>query len=473
MIRAIALCCVLALLVAPRPLRAEQGPADLVEEARGHLQGESDWPQAIELYERALSIDPAHVDARRGLAQVLAWRRDYSESLQHYSVLIEAGPGHADLIVEAAEVRSWAGRYAEAERALEALLEREPGHAGALRALARSQNWRGDKIAAERSYRRALRAQPDAEVEKEWRELRLGHGETLGARASFYADNGNFSFRELHAEASGWLDLQNRWLARAGIVHSAHDQDGVDARIRNLFDSDQAPELEVELRHLLSPSATVIARTGLRAWRRAGTRPEAKLGVEVQSDHGWSWSTALEHRDLVDLVQSFEALQKDLTLTGLQWTGYHSLPARTGFFGKLGVGRASDGNLRLQAIGSFDWQPFDAHELSLGLGASALRYSDEELAYYSPRLDAGASVLASYVHLFPANVRAEVRASFGAGRADTRDAGASSGGVGGAEGRLRWEARGWSVDLFAAWFSARGGEGFTSREVALRVEHSF
>jgi len=165
----------------------------LIEQANVQ-RGLNNHRGAIELLQRALSLDPDHarahatlalallgarrlpgagIEARMALhldgndnfchyaaAHVMLAERKLDEAWQHCQVAIQSDERDADDHVLGASIRSLRREYTEARQLLETALEMEPGHTGALTKLARMELEARNHEAAAGYAEQALRSSP-------------------------------------------------------------------------------------------------------------------------------------------------------------------------------------------------------------------------------------------------------------------------------------------------------------------------
>lgn len=137
--------------------------------ARGHeslgfvLRFERSEDEAKASFLRAVELDPASVDAHRGLAS-LASRKDASTRVLHLEAARKHAPDRIGVLVDLGAARLEQGEEAEAASLAEAAIAIDPKHRGALVLHGRILFARGDVAAAKRAVILALRKRwtPDA-----------------------------------------------------------------------------------------------------------------------------------------------------------------------------------------------------------------------------------------------------------------------------------------------------------------------
>jgi Flp pilus assembly protein TadD len=102
---------------------------DLVA-AGNRALGRRDFARAVNLFQRALAIEPGNRGARMGLGRAAFQQGDFAEAVRRFEPLYR-GRGNIDLGVAYVRV----GRVEDAERQFELILEHDPDHTAARRAL--------------------------------------------------------------------------------------------------------------------------------------------------------------------------------------------------------------------------------------------------------------------------------------------------------------------------------------------------
>jgi len=115
---------------------------------------------AARLYRQALASDPGHVNARNGLATVLAEQGDFTGAIALWQGLTaplsrDPGPGAAYLFSNLGYAYYLAGQYALAQQAQERSCLLDPASALAWQRLADTLDKRGDSVGAARMQRQA------------------------------------------------------------------------------------------------------------------------------------------------------------------------------------------------------------------------------------------------------------------------------------------------------------------------------
>jgi LmbE family N-acetylglucosaminyl deacetylase/tetratricopeptide (TPR) repeat protein len=126
------------------------------------------YSQAIEIYERILSLDRKDVDAWFHLGELYAWTGNHDKAIVAFRDGLAVHPDSHDLKNGLAQVLRWTRRYDEAETVYREILVTEPDDRDALKGLADVSAHTGNFAEAESMIGRALQLYPrDAELHKE------------------------------------------------------------------------------------------------------------------------------------------------------------------------------------------------------------------------------------------------------------------------------------------------------------------
>jgi len=185
------------------------------------------FAQAIDRYERLLSLAPGDADALAHLAQLQAWTGNYDRAIVLYREAIARRPLELGLQSDLADVLTWANRLEEAERLYEQVLAKDAHHHEALKGLARARLLRGDPSAAAAVIDRALALYPkDVDLHVERARMLSQKGQLADAiqslqRATKIAPSDADVLRHL-AEAyqrkQDWANAQDTWVRVATLV---------------------------------------------------------------------------------------------------------------------------------------------------------------------------------------------------------------------------------------------------------------
>jgi tetratricopeptide (TPR) repeat protein len=113
-------------------------------------------------YRRRVQANGGDVEARRGLARLLAARGEHALALEHYEAAREQKPEDPTLVLELAETLVALKRFAPADRELRRLLKFQPGNGAAYLALGMASFRRGLYAQAEQELQRATELLPQA-----------------------------------------------------------------------------------------------------------------------------------------------------------------------------------------------------------------------------------------------------------------------------------------------------------------------
>jgi len=102
------------------------------------------FSDAIREYQAALNDNPADIDSRWHLAEVLAWSGDYDRALVTYQDVLRTSPSSLQARVGMANVLRWSHRYSDSEQQLETVLRADPDNLEAIKALAQTYALAGD-----------------------------------------------------------------------------------------------------------------------------------------------------------------------------------------------------------------------------------------------------------------------------------------------------------------------------------------
>ena len=116
---------------------------------------------AADSYRRAVRLDPAHEEARVGLALALLELKDFEGAAEQLEYMRHAQPDNLRVRVGLAECRDALGDQPEALRLVERVLAEDPEYASALALRGRLALEAGDSAAAEAWLRRAVARDPN------------------------------------------------------------------------------------------------------------------------------------------------------------------------------------------------------------------------------------------------------------------------------------------------------------------------
>lgn len=134
------------------PQSIQNSPARLTEWAR-LLTSDGFYPQAIETYQQALTIDSEYHPAAIGLVEAYAANHDYREARDLIARMSEDFPDNYKLLLTEARILSWAKDYEESEDAYRQLIDSDPGNPAFRRELARVHAWDKEMRDATRVYK--------------------------------------------------------------------------------------------------------------------------------------------------------------------------------------------------------------------------------------------------------------------------------------------------------------------------------
>ena len=180
------------------------------------LQKEQNWNEAVAAYRRVIELAPGNAEAMRGLADVLATRREPAEALEWYRRVPNDSIHAVEAQIGAANCQVSLGETAAARKLLTQVLAADPEQPLVLRTLARLELEAGN-------YPRAV------ELLRKAQEQRPQDDETLYLlAAALRRTGGGVQARQLSAEADRIRDTNIAINKLAGIV--AQKPEDVEAR---------------------------------------------------------------------------------------------------------------------------------------------------------------------------------------------------------------------------------------------------
>ena len=117
--------------------------------------------KAIEIFKKALEIDPDNILIKVRLAKILSWCGKYDEALNYLNQVLKKIPNHPEALFRKAQILSWQGKYNEAIATYEIYLLEEKNDADALMGIARVCFWSGKYDKAIEYFNRAIKAGGD------------------------------------------------------------------------------------------------------------------------------------------------------------------------------------------------------------------------------------------------------------------------------------------------------------------------
>jgi len=118
-----------------------------------YLQGkmalnDADFDRAARQFEKALELDPDHLDSWSLLGEVHEARGELDAAEHCYRQVLEKDPSNAGALYRQGKLATLRGRFEEGKRALMAVIDSNPGHGGAHQNLARCLLQLGDEASA-------------------------------------------------------------------------------------------------------------------------------------------------------------------------------------------------------------------------------------------------------------------------------------------------------------------------------------
>jgi serine/threonine-protein kinase len=181
---------------------------DLYVQARGALgsyQGERDPQRAVELFQRAIALDPTFALAHAGLAnaylELFWWKKDphlVDEAVGSARRAVELNDRLGEVHVTLGEIYRTTGKYEVSVREYQRALEIDPKNSGALSGLAKAFAALGKPEDAEETYKRAIALKPD-----DWL--------TYNRLGAFYVTHGRYEDAEKQHKKVIALTPENFW----------------------------------------------------------------------------------------------------------------------------------------------------------------------------------------------------------------------------------------------------------------------
>jgi tetratricopeptide (TPR) repeat protein len=125
-------------------------------------------------YDALLVLNPNDLDARLGLARVLAFSRDFEESIAEYEEVLRLSPSDARAVTGMARTLGWAGRMEEGRATARRAVDLDESNAEAWVVLGQVYRWSGQNMDAKRAFTVAAELEPNnAEIRDQLRAVRL------------------------------------------------------------------------------------------------------------------------------------------------------------------------------------------------------------------------------------------------------------------------------------------------------------
>ncbi len=137
------------------PARMNSIDIDIFRESARLAWNEGDFDQAILLYDEIVQTVPGDLEARRRLAEMLAWHGKYRRAKSEYKKVCRIMP-ETEVAIPLAQISSWDGDYHLAYTLYKDILSREPENFDAVFGLGQIYHWSGNYERAYRYYQRAL-----------------------------------------------------------------------------------------------------------------------------------------------------------------------------------------------------------------------------------------------------------------------------------------------------------------------------
>jgi tetratricopeptide (TPR) repeat protein len=142
-------------------LTAQQSPLELYQEGR-HALRSGDYYSSLDLFKKALNVNPAYVDARKGMAEAYFLLQEYSEALHHAEAALKGADSRVDLLTLIGRIYLGMNRMEEAEELFQKALAIEPNNAEAAYGKAEIAVFRGNYSEGTGLFERSLAINPDS-----------------------------------------------------------------------------------------------------------------------------------------------------------------------------------------------------------------------------------------------------------------------------------------------------------------------
>ncbi|MDC7232243.1 MAG: tetratricopeptide repeat protein, partial [Spirochaetales bacterium] len=111
-------------------LPAQQSPLDFYTQGRHDLKS-GDYYGSLDSFKKALAVNPAYVDARKGMAEAYFLLQEYAEALRHAEAALKGADSRVDLLTLMGRIYLGMNQMEEAEARFQQALAIEPNNAEA------------------------------------------------------------------------------------------------------------------------------------------------------------------------------------------------------------------------------------------------------------------------------------------------------------------------------------------------------
>ncbi|MBF9015058.1 tetratricopeptide repeat protein [Oceanispirochaeta sp. M2] len=142
-------------------LTAQQSPLELYEDGR-HALRSGDYYSSLDLFKKALAVNSAYVDARKGMAEAYFLLQEYAEALYHAEAALKGADSRVDLLTLIGRIYLGMNRMEDAESQFQKALAMEPNNAEAAYGKAEIAVFRGNYSEGTGLFERSLTINPDS-----------------------------------------------------------------------------------------------------------------------------------------------------------------------------------------------------------------------------------------------------------------------------------------------------------------------
>ncbi|UCB57027.1 MAG: tetratricopeptide repeat protein [Candidatus Omnitrophota bacterium] len=153
-----------------------------------------EFEKAIELYEKALTINPSHPQAVRDLAYARLWTGGYQRAIELFDQILASNPKDHAIMRALTEAYMWSDQFEKAKNTAERILKENPDDYEAQLLLAKTMQYSGKVQEAAEIYEDLMEKEKEEEKEKKKKKLKKQKLEEqnlkfLQAQALLYSGN--------------------------------------------------------------------------------------------------------------------------------------------------------------------------------------------------------------------------------------------------------------------------------------------
>ena len=142
-------------------LSAQSSPVELYQSGRHELRS-GDYYSSIDLFKQALMINPAYVDARKGMAEAYFLLQEYGEALKHAESALKGADSRVDILTLMGRIYLGLNDLVSAEALFQRAAAIEPNNAEAAYGRAEIAVFRGNYSEGTDLFERSLAVNPDS-----------------------------------------------------------------------------------------------------------------------------------------------------------------------------------------------------------------------------------------------------------------------------------------------------------------------